>query len=608
MSKNKTEKDIRNHPLEPYEQPMVFLFDFDDTVIEKLNKLRINSQKGSFGAAVNVNNKQHEKKYLKLNNDYPENLHEFDIVMLDLTNSHSKNYVSSQHQLTGLSGNSAHALLSTYPEQVFDPRPLSINIVSEHLSDIFDKKSFVIAFCGKENIADYQFVEITEHGAKITGHEKVSNFTIYKDFPRYKSRNGKKVKLPEQESTLSPLFLKHLKNINFETIFHHPTVWKDGKPKLANNFFPLLVNERDEIVSYAHFIEESIVLIFPDIKDKPNFVSELFKSYLPEIKPEIFPFHGEFKWLNSGDYPLPGETELLQERVKLEEKFNQDIAENEKQLDSLKVKYKFLSDLITETGEALVSSVEEYLKWLGFESVINLDDTNPDLLEEDIQVDCKDRFLIVEIKGIGGTSTDKDCSQISKIKYRRAEQRGKFDVFGLYIVNHQRYFPPKARTNPPFTKDQIKDADHDSRGLITTYDLYKAYFLIEKGILQKSEVRESLFKTGLITLEPKGITSIGVPHELFSNGLVAIVNLNNTEIVVGDILIVKSQGEYTNAMILSLHVDDKQVNSCKSGEVGIKLDQKLRRNSELFVKTMSTLDINGFEDKKLDVDMCLSTS
>src|SRR5690606_33827519 len=112
--------------------------------------------------------------------------------------------------------------------------------------------------------------------------------------------------------------------------------------------------------------------------------------------------------------------ELLQDRVYLEERFNKDIAENKKELDSLKVKYKFLSDLLVESGEALVSAVEEYLKWLEFESVVNLDDTNPDLLEEDIQVDCKGRFLVVEIKGIGGTSTDKDCSQISKIKYRRA--------------------------------------------------------------------------------------------------------------------------------------------------------------------------------------------
>ncbi|WP_374964349.1 hypothetical protein [Spongiibacter tropicus] len=430
-----TKQVVCKDDLEPYRQPMVFLFDVEEAVAEKLNELRINSYKGSFGSIIEVKNKNHEEKFLKLNYDYPANLHEFDVVMLDLTKNKSENYDPSQHQLNNTSGNTAHALLSRYPEQVFDPRPLSINIVSKDLNDLFEKKSVIIAFCGSEHVSEYQFVEITSRGASITGREELSSFRFYQNFPGYKSRSGRKVKLPEKESKLSPLFLKHLDNIHFETAYYHPTVWRDGKNQQADDFVPLLLNERDEIVSYAHFVEKSIVFVFPDMADKPSFVSELFKTYLPEIVPEIFPFHGEFKWLDDGDYPLPGEKQLLQDRSEFEEKYNRYIAENEKKLASLKVKYKFLSDLISETGGTLVSAVETYLRWLGFESVVNLDDTNPDILEEDIQIDCEDRFLVIEIKGIGGTSTDKDCSQISKIKYRRAEERGKFDVFGLYIVN-----------------------------------------------------------------------------------------------------------------------------------------------------------------------------
>jgi len=590
--KKKTKEDasmdtmvvVSKDELEPYRQPMVFLFDFEKEVVGKLKELRINSYEGSFGSTVKVNNKNHEEKFLRLHHDYPANLHEFDVVMLDLTNNKSENYDPSLHQLKNTSGDTAHALLSTYPEQIFDPRPLSINIVSKDLNDLFVKKSIIIAFCGSVNTSEYQFVEITRRGASITSRKKYSNFSFYQDYPDYQSRHGKKVKLPEKESKLSPLFQKHLDNIDFETVFYHPTAWKDGKSQKIEDFVPLLLNERDEIVSYAHFVKKCIVFVFPDIADKPNFVSELFKTYLPDVVPEIFPFHGEFKWLDGGDYPLPGEKQLLQQRAVLEEKFNKDIAENEDKLASLKVKYKFLSDLITETGDALVSAVETYLKWLDFESVVNLDDTDPDIREEDIQVDCKDRFLVVEIKGIGGTSTDKDCSQISKIKYRRAEQRGKFDVFGLYIVNHQRYMPPKTRTNPPFTENQIKDASHDKRGLLTTYNLYKAYFLIEEGISQKEDVRESLFKTGLITLEPENIESIGVPHELFMEGQVAIVNLSGTILAVGDTLIVRKQGNYSIATIKSLQVNDKGVDTCNAGEVGIKLDRKLKKNSELFVK------------------------
>jgi hypothetical protein len=570
------------HP-EPYKKPITFLFDFEKTVVDKLKELRIDVCEGSLGSTVDVKNKSHEQKLLQPNYDFPENLHEFDVVMLNLTSHKSEAYDHQRHGINSVRGSSIHALLSEYPEEIFDPRPLAIRHASRHLNELCEKKSIIIAFCGAPYSTRYQYVEVTSSGSHITGQEDLFNLDFYQNIPGYKPRTGKKVKTPDQENKLSPLLKKYLDNIYFETVFTHPNVWKDGASRKAENFIPLLLNERDEIVGYAHSIQSSIIFVFPDIADKPSFVSELFKTYLPEISPDVFPFHGEFKWRDEGDYPLPGEKEILQERERIEENFKRDIAENDSKLASLKIQYKFLSDLITETGTPLVSAIESYLRWLGFDSVKNLDETNPEILEEDIQVDCGDRFLVIEVKGIGGTSTDKDCAQISKIKYRRAEQRGKFDVFGLYIVNHQRYMPPKSRANPPFTENQIKDASHDKRGLLTTYDLYKAYFLAEEGILQKEDIRESLFKIGLITLKPEKIETIGVPHETLMNGMVAIINLHNATIAVGDTLFARKRDEYLKVTIESLQIDGNNVDSCISGEVGIKLNKAIKRNSELFV-------------------------
>lgn len=571
---------------EPHKHPMICIFDFDEDIEKELHDLRFNYVTATFGSTVKVANDQYEQKLLKLNHDYPRNLHEFDIVMMDMTVEKTENFDAKLYSLNDISGNKAHALLSEYPEQVFDPRPFSINVVSKEINELAEKKSIVIAFCGSEISSEYKIVEIAAQGMSVTGRNSYSNHGFYNGFPGSKNRNGRKVTLPKEDSKLSPLFIQYLDKVEYRSVFNHPDVWDGRKLQKDENFTPLLLNERGEIVSYAHFKSESLVLVFPDIKDKASFVTTLLTAYLPEIMPDIFPFHGEFGWLESGDYLLPGESELLREKVYIEEKYVKDIAENEGSLLNLKSEFKFLTDLITETGDALVSSIVHYLKWLGFESVVNFDDTNPDVLEEDIQVDYGDRFLVVEVKGIGGTSTDKDCSQISKIRYRRAEQRGKFDVFGLYIVNHQRYMPPKSRSNPPFTENQVKDAGHDKRGLLTTYDLYKAYFMIEEGILQKSEVRESLFKTGLITLEPEDIVSIGIPHELFMGGQVAIVNLSHTTLAVGDTLIVRKQGDYYKAKVESLKVDDKGVETCDEGEVGIKLDRKLKSNSELFIRNL----------------------
>lgn len=351
-----------------------------------------------------------------------------------------------------------------------------------------------------------------------------------------------------------------------------------------NNFIPLLLNNDGEIIAFYHAHSKGVVLVFPCIKDKKSFLLELFNNYLSELFPNLFPYHGQFGWLDNGDYLLPGEAELIDERDDIEKRYMAEVGANEKSIETVKEHYSFLRDLISESGDKLVSAVEHYLKWLEFPSVLNLDETNPDLLEEDIQVDCEDKFLVVEIKGVGGTSTDKDCSQVSKIRYRRAEQRNKFDVYGLYIVNHQRYMPPKTRNNPPFTENQIKDAVLDKRGLLTTYDLYNAYFLIESGVILKDEVRDCLFEYGLVELKPKNIVSLGVPQEYFSSGTVAIIVLNGVRLTEGMSLYVKKNDQYSKVEIISLRVNNQDVDEAETGEVGVELNCPVKSKSEFFVK------------------------
>ena len=129
-------------------------------------------------------------------------------------------------------------------------------------------------------------------------------------------------------------------------------------------------------------------------------------------------------------------------------------------------------------------------------------------------METEDGLLVIEIKGIGGTSTDGQCSQIEKIKNRRMQERRNFDVFGLYIVNHQRYQPPLLRENPPFKREQIQDAENDKRGLLTTWQLFNLYFSIKNGCISKEEARKALLKYGLIEFSPQNCVSLGEPVKI----------------------------------------------------------------------------------------------
>ena len=84
-------------------------------------------------------------------------------------------------------------------------------------------------------------------------------------------------------------------------------------------------------------------------------------------------------------------------------------------------KYSFLHDMLTCTDDELVDVVIMYLNWLGYNTAKKMDGGKI-LKEEDIQIDLGDGLLV------------------------------------------------------------IKDANNDKRGLLTTWELYQAYFWIDCGV------------------------------------------------------------------------------------------------------------------------------
>ncbi len=581
-----TIKDAQVQSASPHERPLICLFDTDDDVSKLLSSNLFKHEVASTGTCVKVpNNERHSEHFLLLNYRIPANLHEFDIVIFDMTREKSIEYKDNDHSIDRTKDKKAHALLCKYPQTIFDPRPLSIYVIAKEIAEILKKESVVICFSPQEESVSYQFVEINDRYANVTSEKEYSNLDFYSGLPSSKNKSGNKIKLPESETKLSPLLEKYLDGSTYNIVFSHPTEWKDGKNVKMKSFLPLLVNDNGEIISFSHFYDEGLILVFPDIKNKGKFLSDLLNVYLPEIYPELFPFHGQFGWLKSGEYLLPGENALIEAKKNLEEKYQKDIHDLDRLLSENRIKYHFLHELIFETGDKLVKAVEYFLNWLGFESVVNMDELELEIKEEDLQVENEKGLLVIEVKGISGTSTDKDCSQISKIRFRRAEQRNRFDVFGLYIVNHQRYIPPHSRLNPPFSDVQIGDALLDKRGLLTTFELYKAYFMVEDGIITKEHVRNKLFQVGLIELKPENLISIGVPEEYYQDGKIAIVkNINRIHITRNMKIIVKKNSSYAVAVVKSIQIDDKSVDEAHSGEIGIMFNRSIKRGSELFIE------------------------
>lgn len=576
--------------VEMIERPRICCFDIEDNEYKILEKEGFNLYSGSLGNKINVpNSMQRDNHQLLLINDFPRNLHEYDIFILDLTNSQTVEYNVEDHTRNHHIGKAAVSLLSSYPETIFDPRPLSSLILKKELKRIGNRENIIIVFSTGSYEIEYEPIKVTQGGAE---RQSVKKYNIYSfvDYPPIKeTKYGKEIFVCDIRNDLRNLLEKHCEESFYEQTFFHPKRQEGNERVLDENYTPLLKNMSDEIISISEFNENSWIVYLPQIQRKGEFLKSFLTDIAPNVIPNLFPFSTTFSWKNDEKYCLPNQKRIIEEKELIIQEYEQKKLEKDNELNANNNEYAFLHKILTETGDELVDALVIYLSWLGFKNVKKMDEEKDEtaLFEEDIQIEFDDGLLIIECKGIAGTSTDADCSQISKIKHRRCRERSKFDVYALYIVNHQRFQPPLKRRNPPFSEHQIKDSINDERGLLSTWQLFNLYQEIEDGIITKIPARNDLLGFGLINFKPANIIYIDEPNEIFMNGYVCIVNLKGIELKVGDQIIIEKNNCYKKAVIIELQIDDIPFQKVDEGEVGIKFDVCVKKKSKLWKKQKS---------------------
>jgi hypothetical protein len=576
-----TSLPLTQHPLNAV--PKICLVDTAPDVSDLLTQKLYDCTTATLGGDVKTpKNRAGTQTYLRPLVLLPSNLHEFHVVVVDLAKTESIDESEACADLKNISGKTAYALVSSYPEQVFNSKGFGAKRFSTEIEEVLKKESVVVIFAAENEKIHYDLAEIGIYGAKVVDNFDCETLRLCSGIKGFKNKFGRKIELCKEETRLHSFIGKYLKDAHYEVTFSHPLVWENGASKPDQKFFPILVNATDEIVGYATFVNEGAVFVLPQIMRKAEFLVELFDK-LAEMFPEVFPYNGMFSWLDDGSYPLPGEVEIREKRAAIESRYLTDVAASETAIEDLKSEFSFLRVMLSGTGDELVDALREYLVWLGYTSAKAMDEHSEDTLEEDIQIELEPGLLVIEVKGIGGTSKDKECAQISKIKNRRQEERKAWDVSALYIVNHQRYVSPKRRVNPPFTPNQIKDALLDKRGLITTYQLYNAYFDILRGLITKEDVRAQLLGFGHVKIAPPELTEIGVVNEVFQNGRVVILHLNEATVSVGSKLYILKNDVYETRNVVGLQLDGVPVDQASCGEFGVQADAAIKKGSRIFI-------------------------
>lgn len=589
-AKNKTEVVTTNKDdAQPIiERPRICCIDLSDDIVDELRKAGVNITTGTLGDKVKVPNMgRGSGHYMLLNFEFPNNLHEYDIIIIDLNNFKTIDYKPEDHTRTVHTGKTSISLLSSFPETLFDPRPMGSFILRNLINEITNREFLVLAFSSSSYDIDYEPVEISDGGyPERQGIQKHNIYNFWDYVPTSTPKYGKELIIETAIPDLSALLEKYKNGSIYNQTFHHPQRWTAEGGIDDDRYLPLATNMNGDIVSLLEASENRNLIVLPQIKDKPNFLLEFLSKIAPSLYPTLFPYSTTFNWKKEQEYWLPNLSELLKEKDKIKEEFEKKTVELEKKISDNENKFSFLHDIISETGENLTNALVKYLKWLEFPNVEKYDKKNESTgaLEEDIQVKIDEGLLIIECKGIGGTSTDSDCSQISKIKHRRSKERGRFDVYALYIVNHQRYLPPLKRQNPPFTEHQKQDAINDERGLLSTWQLFNLYFDIENGIISKQEARKLILSHGPVEFRPIGLTYVYEPTEIFNEGKVCIVNIINLTLKTKDELLIEKNGKFQKAVILDIQDNGKSIPEATTGEFGLKLNIKIAKKSTLWKK------------------------
>lgn len=568
----------------------VLSIDMGQEVVDFLRKENLETYDGTFGPLVDARNVDYcwDRLPIYLEQNLPDNLHEYSVVIEDLgfereTIPYDLEQVDKQKAIAD-TDSSFKSLCLAKPINIFDPVPFCCFLLK---SNFETKKGELIKiiFQAPKYEVPYSGIRMSNN---IHSIGVFSNYQNILDFTQ-KSLSGDRVKLVN-EYRLSEILFSGLENqLSYSQTFFHPSIPKNGIYDTEPNphFIPLLLNEQGDIISYVYFEKKTCTFVLPQIENKVVLLERLFTNCLYRNFSELFPLQTKNTWLTKKEYELPEIVQLCEEKEEARQIYENTIEQKDKSIAEIRKKYNFLYAMLTETGDSLVNNVKQYLEWLGFDNVQSMDEEvkEGEDFQEDLQIHlANNELLIIEVKGLHGTSKDNECSQISKIELRRIHERKYSNVHSLYIVNNERGKEPLKRQMPPFTETQIKDAEFSHRAMAYTYQLFNLYFEIETGIISKEEARNALFQNGLVDFR-SSFKSIGRPYSYFKNNKVACIELHDTILSVGDKVYFEDDRKRLNLVeIVNIQVDCQNKQTVKDGKVGIEFNMKIPKGAVLLYK------------------------
>jgi len=150
--------------------PLICFIDLATTDVSLIQSHGFNYTLGTLGTQIQVPNESSRDRHVcLLNHFFPPNLHEHDIVVINLQHRDTLPYDPSEHIFSSSKQSKEIVLISEYPATVFDPCPYAANQLCRELLKVMSKTSILIVFMDSEDTVQYHPFSISSSGWERLG-------------------------------------------------------------------------------------------------------------------------------------------------------------------------------------------------------------------------------------------------------------------------------------------------------------------------------------------------------------------------------------------------------------------------------------------------------
>jgi hypothetical protein len=565
-------KNKKEAPQQKYLKPKILLIDLPSECIDNVKSAGFNASSGTFGSPYKV---MIEDKFTPvIGKASLPNYTEQEVIFIDLTPPRTLESPEGEKE-TSMGEEDFWAKCSV---GVIDPRPMKMIMIREYFDRILKYGGLFVIFAQPRLSQNLFLGQIdTGHGlvikSKIYAGDNWSFLSILNNL-RIEADFGKEIVVPNHDHQIFHFLRKNIKEAKYTATFNPQYIDEKSWLPILNNKFEscvgVLIIPRDKDF-------KGVILILPQISNKPEAIVTLLREVLPDISPHLFPHIEGVRWVERDDYELESVLKYKTDKIKVQDRAKSELEELDKRILEERKKLGFIHGIITKTGYDLVLDVKSCLELIGFKQVIDVDEqikeqgtTAPK--QEDLQVHDKSPTLLLEVKGLSGLPNESDTIQVVKYIPRRMKEWKKTDVRGVSIINHQRNIPAFERENlNAFSNQQVKDAENHDITLLTTRDL----FLLIKGMIKwgwkPNVIFELFYKSGRMSKLPTNYTPIGEVANFWEKTSVVGLKITENRLHKGDRIGYVTPNGYFEEDIISIQVNNKDVEEANAGQsAGVK--------------------------------------